>query len=194
MVTQARTGSSVSLFRTHAHAHTWTRTRTCMHAHSSMHVSCTRIHTCIPFSIRRTHARTHTHTCTAPYIYVPVALTHTQTQAYCRLSNTQARAHTHFLCRSTIHTHLHARVDCIYHPHTHRDVRGAGEVRPRTSAHVPDCSQVGALPKHGPHMLGTLVANLVVVQAGVRPPTQSVTHTDTDKEKEATQGPTHKDE
>jgi hypothetical protein len=43
-------------------------------------------------------------------------------------------------------------------------------------------------------MLGPLVANLVVVQAGVRPPTQSVTHTDTDKEKGATQGHTHKDE
>jgi hypothetical protein len=33
-------------------------------------------------------------------------------------------------------------------------------------------------------MLGPLVANVVAAQAGVRPPTQSVTYTDTDKEKE----------
>jgi hypothetical protein len=73
-------------------------------------------------------------------------------------------------------------------------VGGAEGVGPTTSAHVPDCSQFRALAKHGPHTLGPLVANLVVVKAGVRPPTQSVTHTHTDKEKEATQGPTHKDE
>jgi hypothetical protein len=73
-------------------------------------------------------------------------------------------------------------------------VGGAGGVRPWTSAHVHDFSQIGALRQPGPHMLGPLGANAVVLQAGVRGPTQSVTHTDTDKEKDATQGHTHKDE
>jgi hypothetical protein len=66
--------------------------------------------------------------------------------------------------------------------------RGVG---PRTTAHVPDFSQIGALRQPGPHMFGPLGANAVVGQAGVRPPTQSVTHTDTDTENEATQGHTH---
>jgi hypothetical protein len=66
--------------------------------------------------------------------------------------------------------------------------RGVG---PRTTAHVRDCSQIGALRQPGPHMLGPLGANVVAEQAGVRPPTQSVTHTDSDKENEATQGYKH---
>jgi hypothetical protein len=49
-------------------------------------------------------------------------------------------------------------------------------------------SQIGALRQPGPHMLGPLGANANVVQAGVRPPTQSVTHPDTDRENEAMQG------
>jgi hypothetical protein len=68
---------------------------------------------------------------------------------------------------------------------------GRKGVGPRTTAHVPDCSQIGALRQPGPHMLGPLGANAVDPQAGVRPPTQSVTHTDTDRENEATQGYTH---
>jgi hypothetical protein len=66
--------------------------------------------------------------------------------------------------------------------------RGVG---PRTTAHVLDFSQIGALRQPGPHMLGPLSANVVAVQAGVRPFTQSVTHTDTDRGNEATQGYTH---
>jgi hypothetical protein len=66
--------------------------------------------------------------------------------------------------------------------------RGVG---PRTTAHVLDYSQIGALRQPGPHMLGPLVANVVAVQAGVRPPAQSVTHTDTDRGYEATQGYTN---
>jgi hypothetical protein len=68
---------------------------------------------------------------------------------------------------------------------------GRGGVGRRTTAYVLDKSQIGALRQPGPHMLGPLVANVVVPQAGVRPPTQSVTHTDTDRENEATQGYTH---
>jgi hypothetical protein len=66
--------------------------------------------------------------------------------------------------------------------------RGVG---PRTTAHVLDFFQMGALRQPGPHILGPLVANVIVAQAGVRPPTQSVTHRDTDREREATQGYTH---
>jgi hypothetical protein len=59
-----------------------------------------------------------------------------------------------------------------------------------TTAHVLDSSQIGALRQPGPHMLCPLVANVVAVQAGVRPPTQSVTHiqtqTQTEREGEAT--------
>jgi hypothetical protein len=66
--------------------------------------------------------------------------------------------------------------------------RGVG---PRTTAHVLDFCQIGALRQPGPHMLGPLGGNVVVAQAGVRPHTQSVTHTDTDRENEATQGYTH---
>jgi hypothetical protein len=66
--------------------------------------------------------------------------------------------------------------------------RGAG---PRTSAHVLDCSQIGALRQPSHHMLGPLRANVVAAQAGVRPPTKSVAHTDTEREREAMQGHTH---
>jgi hypothetical protein len=66
--------------------------------------------------------------------------------------------------------------------------RGVG---PRTTAHVLDFSQIGALRQPSHHMLGPLGANVVDAQSGVRPPTQSVTHTDTDREREATQGHTH---
>jgi hypothetical protein len=68
---------------------------------------------------------------------------------------------------------------------------GRRGVSPRTTAHVPDCGQIGALRQPSPHILGPLGANVVVAQAGVRPPTQSVTHTDTDRENEVTQGYTH---
>jgi hypothetical protein len=50
---------------------------------------------------------------------------------------------------------------------------------PRTTAHVLEYSQIGALRQPGPHMLGPLGGNVVPCKAGVRPHTQSVTHTQT---------------
>jgi hypothetical protein len=126
-------------------------------------------------------------------VFIFLVLTYTHRHKHMAVSLTQARAHTHFFCRSTIHTQSLAYMHTLAATNT----QGRGRGRrggPWTSAHVLDKSQVGALRQSGPHMLGPLGANFVELQAGVRPPIQSVTHTDTDKEKEATQGHTHKDE
>jgi hypothetical protein len=57
-------------------------------------------------------------------------------------------------------------------------------VGPRITAHVLDMRQIAALRQPSPHMLRPFVANIVSEKAGVRPPTQSVTHTDTQTDRE----------
>jgi hypothetical protein len=104
------------------------------------------------------------------------------------------RAHTRIsLSVDLTQTHILTRThwNLPFQPHAHSCFGWAGGVGPRTTAHVLDCSQIRALRQPGHYILGPLVANVVAAQAGERPPTQSVTHTDTDKGKEATQGYTH---
>jgi hypothetical protein len=124
------------------------------------------------------------------YVFIFLVLSYTHRHKHMAVSLTQARAHTHFFCRSTIHTQSLAYMHTLAATNT----QGRGRGRrggPWTSAHVLDKGQVGALRQSGPHMLGPLVANAVVLQAGVRPPTQSVTHTRTQTKRKTRRRGTH---
>jgi hypothetical protein len=166
-----------------AHTHLFiavTHTHTCACAHTNTRERIL-IHTRIIVNLTSTHIHIGKDTQAQLYLSFPLIHTHTHmsahTHAFLSLS----------LCRLTTHTYTDTHTLDPTLPPTCTQVRGRGRrVGPRTTAHVLDICQIGALRQPGPHMLGPLVANLVVGQAGVRPPTQSVTHRDRERENEAT--------
>jgi hypothetical protein len=194
------THAGISLMQTHVVLTYLYTSLNCCHAHTYVYMYTQRYsrtytraysYTRIIVNLTSTHISIGTYTQGQLYPSFPLTHTHTHTheRAHTRISHSVGLTHT---CTDT------HKLDSLCHTYAHKYVGRATGVGLRTAAHVLDSSQFGAMRQPGPHMLGPLVANVVAVQAGVRPPTQPVTqtdtHTQTQKEREATQEHTHEDE